>query len=1494
MSKHIIQKRIATALAISAALVTSLTVKAQSYPSNVQVSYVRTMDALAPIQDPNALMARPLKDVKLATQYLDGLGRPIQTVLRKGSMATGATANDLVSHMSYDLVGRDATKYLPFAANNTGGNTSTSNGGLKLNPLEQQQSFLNNQYAGQGESNFYSLTIYEASPLNRPTKSFAPGINWAGTEESNVAERAVQQKYLLNSATDIIKQFSISNASGIVPTVISDYPVGGLYKNITIDEHGKQIVEFKDKEGKVVLKKVQVGNTVTNDYVGWLSTYYIYNEFNQLRFVCSPKATEYLVTNNWQLSQTVADELCFQYDYDAKGRLIKKKVPGAAPVYMVYDARDRIVLTQDGNLAGQGKWQYTQYDEINRPIATGLWQTTLTWNDHINAAANSTTYPTITSGQEELTRNFYDNYNWVNNYGTPLSAAYSTAFNGYFESASNTQWPYPQANVQTNQLKGVITGSRVKVLGTANTYLYTVNFFDEKGRLIQTQATNNAGGIDIVTTQYTWAGQPLVIVQKADILGAFVEDFFHIKTKMQYDDLGRVTHIFKTIYGNYKGQSIAKAEQTIAKNEYNALGQLKTKKLGANNLESLTYDYNIRGWLLGVNREYAKDNSSANNYFGFDLGYDKANNNIIGNQTYANPQYNGNIEGMVWKSKGDGEKRKYDFTYDNANRLLRGDFNQYTSGTFNKDAGFNYDVKMGDGIDYAKAYDANGNILQMQQWGWKMGGSEQIDNMRYTYQTNSNKLKSVVDFNNNINTKLGDFKTNITHPQNATKAALTPSSTPAQFDAIIDYNYDINGNLILDNNKAIGSISYNFLNLPSNTTVTGKGNITYTYDAAGNKLKKVTVENPSAANSNKTITTTTSYVSGFVYESKTTVPANTPNDDYTDKLQFLGHEEGRIRFKPQVGTTAASFQYDYFIKDHLNNTRVVLTEEVQQDIYPAATLENLTFNGGTAISVESQFYTIDNTKIVTQATATGIPTYQNNNGITNNNPYSNTAANSERLYRLDASTNDVPNKTGLGIVLKVMAGDNINVFGKSYHKKPATGYTNTTNPLSVIDIVSLFTATPLITGKATATQITSQSGFPTNVTALLSNQPPQNENLPRASINWIIFDEQFKYVSGGFDMVGTAVNYDGTYKDHNNIPTINIPKNGYIYIYCSNESKYPVFFDNVQVTHNRSALLEESSYYCHGLVMSGISSKAAGKLENKKSKFNGYEYNTDFDINLYESFYRSHDPQIGRFWQLDPKPNYDESLYAAMGNNPVVFKDILGDRIDDPNDLAVANRIVKKIKSKITTNQNSIAKSNEIINGSLDKIASLNNKIASGTLNKKELKGAKKEVKSLEKGVEGEKNKITELTNQNKYLNTSSSDVQALIDNKQYNFKFGQPPINTDRHGVVAGRYKDPNTILIEGSNDGLYVHEIRHIVQEFTLSGSINFSPNISTLGYQITPGFPDADKMKNSEVDAYRAQFAFDSGSFPTFSGASRLSDINTGTLKNINNGSEAAYEY
>jgi YD repeat-containing protein len=55
-----------------------------------------------------------------------------------------------------------------------------------------------------------------------------------------------------------------------------------------------------------------------------------------------------------------------------------------------------------------------------------------------------------------------------------------------------------------------------------------------------------------------------------------------------------------------------------------------------------------------------------------------------------------------------------------------------------------------------------------------------------------------------------------------------------------DYTYDLNGNLQSDANKSISAISYIYLNLLKSLTITGKGTIAYMYDAAGNKLKKIT------------------------------------------------------------------------------------------------------------------------------------------------------------------------------------------------------------------------------------------------------------------------------------------------------------------------------------------------------------------------------------------------------------------------------------------------------------------------------------------------------------------------------------------------------------------------------------------------------------------------------------------------------------------------------
>jgi hypothetical protein len=95
-------------------------------------------------------------------------------------------------------------------------------------------------------------------------------------------------------------------------------------------------------------------------------------------------------------------------------------------------------------------------------------------------------------------------------------------------------------------------------------------------------------------------------------------------------------------------------------------------------------------------------------------------------------------------------------------------------------------------------------------------------------------------------------------------------------------NKKLVGNIGIDQ-IAGGAITYNHLNLPQTITakkddgVSLKGTIAYTYDAAGNKLKKTVTDNTI----NPPKVTTTLYISGFEYKN--------------DTLQQVAHEEGRIR-----------------------------------------------------------------------------------------------------------------------------------------------------------------------------------------------------------------------------------------------------------------------------------------------------------------------------------------------------------------------------------------------------------------------------------------------------------------------------------------------------------------------------------------------------------------------------------------------------------------------
>jgi RHS repeat-associated protein len=810
-------------------------------PDNGQ-NYVRSRTfKVSGVTFNNVDSARGTCEVNQTVQYVDGLGRALQNITVQGS----PTFRDIVQPRAYDAFGREAKKYLPYVSS-----LATSNGSFKPSSLIDQQAYFNNPDVGvKVIDSAFSDRKFEISPVSRVIEQSSPGLAWKmGGGHTQKIEYGSNDNSTAYSATGFAVRLYSATPGGTgeeyrrTLSGTGYFDAGLLSLTISKDENwtsGKSgtTEEYKDKDDRVVLKRTFTATET-------ISTYYVYDYLGNLSFVLPPGANPDATVVP---DQNKLNNFCYQYQYDGKNRLIRKKIPGKGWEEMIYNPLDQLVFSQDTVQAQTTGSPYPyrnfiKYDAFGRVVMTGVEK------DHTGTRAVVQDFVNnVTTGFWETRDNSVNNYHGYNNISCPWNTLnLEPEIVNYYDDYNIPGIPNNQGSSFSAKVKGLLTATKTKVLGTADNFLWTVNYYDDEGRMVKIWKQHYQGGAivagnyDEISNTYNFAGE-LTYSSRVHKVGAAITT---IATRYEYDHMGRKKATIESINGQ--------PEVVLSKLDYNEVGQLLKKDLhssdnGTNFIQSNNYAYNERGWMTKINDP---DNVTANKVFGMEL--------IYANKADA---YNGNIGAVRWQTKvpaGLGltqHLQSFSYDYDKMNRLTKAGYT--TSGSVDK---FNEEL----------TYDEMGNINSLKR---KNAVSGYLNNLSYNYINSgikSNRLMGVTD---------------------AGTAAQTSS-----------YTYDGNGNQKTDSRKGI-SITYNHLNLPQTITKAGQS-IVYTYDAAGNRLRKVFGAN------------IRDYVSGIEYSN--------------GSIEFIQTEEGRAL----PGTT---YSHEYMLKDHLGNIRAMIKQNGEiiqvQDYY---------------------------------------------------------------------------------------------------------------------------------------------------------------------------------------------------------------------------------------------------------------------------------------------------------------------------------------------------------------------------------------------------------------------------------------------------------------------------------------------------------------------------------------------------------------------------------
>jgi RHS repeat-associated protein len=796
-------------------------------------------------------------DMMQTIAYFDGLGRPVQTIQVQGS----PLGKDIVQPVVYDQFGREAVKYLPYTATGT-------DGSYKTTAIADQSTFYHPSGTAYTVSQLpggiahiptpYAMTSFEPSPLNRPVEQGAPGDAWQLTGTTNASGIAAGHTVKMTYGTNnIIALTDVANSTYVALYTISD--IDAVTQKRTLARGTGDAGRYNAGELYLTISKDENWTSgrggTTEEYKDKEGHVVLKRTFNTQSGTVQILSTYYVYDDLGNLAYVLPP------NSNADNTLPDQTTLDNLCYQYRYDERNR--LTQK-KLPGKG-WEYIVYNKLDQVVATQdanqRGKTTPEWTvtryDALGRVVITGTYNYGTTGADvratvQTQGNGFSTL-WETPTGTSANYGYTTAsFPGTVNTILSVNYydnytfagsnPYPFSG-GSSMTTGQPTGSLTNVLGTPS-MLWSVSYYDDKGRNVKTFKQHYLGGGTASPLNYD------------EINSSYnFNDQVTAVTRKHYTTSGSpgipVVTIANTYAYDHMGRKTNTFEQIttpVNTGDNVLLAKNEYNEIGQLMTKHLHGQTGAAPFLQDIDYAYnergwlSKINDPANTPTTTRLFSEQLNYNT---PLYgATAQYNGNIAEQAYKVYNSPTVglQTVKYGYDQLNRLTDG-----TSSTGFSETGI--------------AYDVMGNIQALTR-----ATAPNAASLNYTYT--GNQLQTV------------------------TNSGAAFRSYPS---------YDPNGNALSDGQG--NAINYNMFNLPQ--SVPSKS-LAYTYDATGQKLRKVSG------------ITTTDYISGIQYNGT--------------KIDFIQTEEGRA-----INSTG-TYKYEYTLTDHLGNNRVTFDQTSgkvgEDDYYP--------------------------------------------------------------------------------------------------------------------------------------------------------------------------------------------------------------------------------------------------------------------------------------------------------------------------------------------------------------------------------------------------------------------------------------------------------------------------------------------------------------------------------------------------------------------------------